>query len=646
MSLFRKKSIDVILAQAAAGDADAEKHGLTKTLGVRDLTAFGIAAIIGAGIFSTIGKASAMGGPGVILLFVATAIACGFAALAYAEFASLVPVSGSAYTYSYVAFGELFAWIIGWALILEYAIGNITVAISWSDYFTSLCDGALHWHIPDWLTMDYLTAKSGFESVSKQLADGATMEAVKAGSDYSKYLAWSNAPTLGGFHFVFDAPAIGITILITWLVYRGMRETRTASNIMVALKLAVVVLVIIVGSAYVDTSNWSPFLPNGVGGLLGGISAVFFAYIGFDAISTTAEECKNPQRDMPRGIIYSIIICTVLYVLIALVITGMVNYSELNVGDPLAYVFEKIKDVEWLSRIIAVSAIVAVASVLLVFQLGQPRIWLAMSRDGLLPKAFSRIHPRYRTPSFATIVTGFMVAVPALFLDMNIVIDACSLGTLFAFVLVCAGILKLEMTPGAPRGKFKVPRIPSRFIAPTILVISVILIMVFIPDWPGDFVRARQLRNAETMTEYVKDNSTAAAALQTALTQQATVTFSDSAKTSAAIMLASIPSDKYETVIRNLAVDDAVKYESGWHVFKHLIPVWLFLFISLWMVYICIMKNISLIPVLGLTSCLYMMSQLGWKNWLLFMGWLVIGLIIYFGYSRRNSKLNPANQNA
>jgi len=387
-SLFRKKSVVDILKQVEQNEADG--HGsLGKHLGVKDLAAFGIAAIIGAGIFSTIGKASADGGPAVIFLFLFTAIACGFAAFAYAEFASMVPVSGSAYTYSYVAFGELIAWIIGWALIMEYGIGNITVAISWSDYFSGFLQSC-GVQLPQWIQMDYLSASNGYDKAVTLMQSGKVFENLEA-STQAAYVAWTTSPTFGSLHVIADLPALFIIIFITWLVYRGMKESRNASNLMVIIKLCIILLVIAVGVFYVDTNNWSPFAPNGVSGILKGVSAVFFAYIGFDAISTTAEECKDPQRDLPRGMMWAIIICTILYIIIALVLTGMVSYTELNVGDPLAFVFEKL-DLKWMSGIIAVSAIIAMASVLLVFQMGQPRIWMSMSRDGLLPKRFSKIH--------------------------------------------------------------------------------------------------------------------------------------------------------------------------------------------------------------------------------------------------------------
>lgn len=570
MSLLRKKTVKDILKQQEL----SEPHGLVKHLGVKDLTAFGIAAIIGAGIFSTIGKASADGGPGVILLFIFTALACSFAAFAYAEFSSLIPVSGSAYTYSYVAFGEIFAWIIGWALIMEYAIGNVTVAISWSDYFSALVKHVSPYHLPEWLCMDYFSAKEDYLAVLDLMQKGKGPEIFAVGSEYASltegFLAMQNAPVLGGVNFIFDMPALFINLIITWLVYRGIRESRNASNIMVVIKIVVVLLVIFVGAFYVDTAKWDPFLPNGLGGLLSGISAVFFAYIGFDAISTTAEECKNPQRDLPRGILYSILICTVLYVAIALVITGMVNYSELDVGDPLSYVFSKIKDLQWLGGIVAVSAVVAMASVMLVFQLGQPRIWMSMSRDGLLPPAFSKIHKTYKTPSFSTLITGLMVAIPIFFLDINIVTDICSAGTLFAFTLVCAGVLKLRMDPEAPPSKFKTPYVNSKYIVMLLFLISLTLLYIYRRDYLIDLL---------------------------------------------------FPCSP-EQVLKQ-------------------VPMYVFFIGFAVLSVLAFRHNFSLIPVLGLLSCFYMLSQLGYKNWLYFSGWLLLGLLIYFVYGRKHSKLAP-----
>ncbi|MFN7774793.1 amino acid permease, partial [Flavobacterium sp.] len=482
--LFRKKSVHDILQQVAQNESDGH-HALGKHLTARDLTAFGIAAIIGAGIFSTIGKASADGGPAVIFLFLFTALACSFAAFAYAEFASMVPVSGSAYTYSYVAFGELIAWIIGWALIMEYAIGNITVAISWSDYFTGLLEsGGIH--LPQWIQMDYLSASKGFAEATALLQSGKPFADLSPALQ-AAHTAWTTSPTIAGLHLVADLPALLIIILITYLVYRGMKESRNASNLMVVVKLCIILLVIAVGIFYVDTDNWNPFAPNGVGGILKGVSAVFFAYIGFDAISTTAEECKDPQRDLPKGMMWAIIICTVLYIIIALVLTGMVSYDQLNVGDPLAFVFDQL-DLKWMSGIIAVSAVVAMASVLLVFQMGQPRIWMSMSRDGLLPKRFSRVHPRYKTPSYATIVTGFVVAIPALFLNLTLVTDLCSIGTLFAFVLVCAGVLVLQNRPDVPRGKFKTPYVNAKYIFPVMLFLGLMGSFYFNKQGVVDFI--------------------------------------------------------------------------------------------------------------------------------------------------------------
>lgn len=563
--LFRKKSIQAILSDAESGMSDAthSASGLNKVLTVRDLTAMGIAAVVGAGIFSTIGNASYHGGPGVSLLFIITAVCCGFSALCYAEFASRIPVSGSAYTYAYASFGELIAWIIGWDLLMEYAIGNIAVAISWSQYFVNLLEG-LHIHVPAYLTTDYLSASRGFKEAVASMADGTQLSALSHNLQES-YHAWVNAPQIGSLRVIADVPALAIVFIITWLVYVGIRETRKATNVMVALKIIILLVVIAIGAFYVAPANWSPFLPNGFGGMMKGVSAVFFAYIGFDAISTTAEECKNPQRDLPKGMIYSLIICTILYIIIALVLTGMVSYKELEVGDPLAFVFSRV-GLEKISYIISFSAVIATASVLLVFQMGQPRIWMSMSRDGLLPKAFSRVHPKYKTPSFATIVTGCVVAIPALFMNLTEVTDLTSIGTLFAFVLVCGGVLlmpKREAGEGKP--KFQIPYINSQFIVPVIFLVGVI---IFWNNFKGLF-----------------------------------------------------------------------DFSEGWEVYQDKLPFFLFVMLAIGLTIASYVKKLSLIPVLGLASCFYLMTELGFTNWMRFLIWLAIGLVIYFLYSRHNSKL-------
>jgi len=640
--LLRKKSITKILEDADKGYGE---HGasLHKTLGVRDLTAFGIAAIIGAGIFSTIGKASADGGPAVIFLFIFTALACSFAAFAYAEFASMVPVSGSAYTYSYVAFGELVAWIIGWSLIMEYAVGNITVAISWSDYFTGLLSSiqipALNIsgiHLPDWMTMDYLTALNAHQHAEALVA---------AGKDYSNLddatrianNAWNTAPRIGDFHVVADLPALGIIIFITWLVYRGMKESRNASNAMVVIKLAVILLVLSVGVFYVDVSNWDPFAPNGVSGILKGVSAVFFAYIGFDAISTTAEECKDPQRDLPRGMMWAIIICTILYVAIALVLTGIVNYSLLAVGDPVAFVFDQI-DLKLMSGIIAVSAVFAMASVLLVFQMGQPRIWMSMSRDGLLPKAFSRIHPKYQTPSFSTVVVGFVVAVPSLFMNLTIVTDLCSIGTLFAFVLVCAGVLVLQDRTDIQR-KFKIPYLNSKYIIPPAFIAAIVLgFTLFKAESTAFITNQPQLYSPVSFVTSLNGAELTAVQEQIKLDEQKANLIEKNVDTEA--YLNRLSESAYKDFVDRSAVNQEKKYEYGWSLFKHKIPMWIFFFMCCAITYYCIKKNLSLIPVLGLTCCLYMMCELGISNWIGFGIWLLIGLIVYFCYGYKHSKLN------
>jgi basic amino acid/polyamine antiporter, APA family len=637
--LFRKKTVSQILAQVEKEGSDGHGGSMAKHLGVRDLTALGIAAIIGAGIFTTIGTASFDGGPGVIFLFIFTAIACGFAAFAYAEFASLLPVSGSAYTYSYVAFGELFAWIIGWALIMEYAIGNVAVALGWSGYFTSFLEsGGIH--LPQWLTTDFFSASRGFETAQGLIAESHSLTSLDAGL-LENWLAWQNAPQLFGLRIIIDAPALLIVVLITALVYRGIKESRNASNLMVVIKLAVILLVIAVGIFYVDTENWDPFTPNGIPGILKGVSAVFFAYIGFDAISTTAEECKDPQRDLPRGMMWAIIICTILYILIALVLTGMVSYTELQVSDPLAFVFDRL-DLKWLSGIIAVSAIVAMASVLLVFQLGQPRIWMSMSRDGLLPKPFARIHPRFKTPSFSTVITGLLVCSGVVFLDMKTVTDLTSIGTLFAFVLVCAGVLRLRSLPDAPQSKFKTPYFNSRFIVPALFVLACVLVSIYNLPNAKDFFSSREINSVELVSDSLAKNPATNQELRTALSGQIKLASHVFDTTSTSSLLGQLSETQYRDFALSLPDNSdarATVIHSGIGVFAENIPMWLFVVVSIWIVISCVRMKHSLIPVLGLVSCLYMMVQVPFISWVGFTIWLIIGLCIYFGYGRKNSRL-------
>lgn len=633
--LLRKKDIGQIQKQVEQGMLDCPPDGLARHLSVRDLTAFGIAAIIGAGIFSTIGRASADGGPAVIFLFIFTAIACGFAAFAYAEFASMVPVSGSAYTYSYVAFGELAAWIIGWALIMEYAIGNITVAFSWSDYFTGLLS-SMDIHIAPWLSTDHLSASKAYEKVSALLLAGKNLNEIDP-SLVAAYHTWLSAPSIPGLHIIFDLPAIAIVALITSLVFRGIKESKNAGNLMVFIKMAVVLLVIIIGAFYVDVSHWSPFAPNGVGGVLKGVSAVFFAYIGFDAISTTAEECKNPQRDLPRGMMYSIIICTILYVAIALVLTGMVSYQDLNVGDPLAFVFEKL-NLAWLSGIIAVSAVVAMASVLLVFQLGQPRIWMSMSRDGLLPPMFSKIHPKFKTPYLATIVTGLSVALPTFFVNSELVTDLCSIGTLFAFVLVCAGVLRLGTQSNVQYGKFRIPYLNSRIIAPLALLASLAFALLQYPQKVNDFVNNNpQIQDAEIVVSNLSSNEIGDFKMQAQMEDSSRFKKFDGDLLQ---YLQSLNESEYAKVLAKAPVDNNKKVKSGWSLFKHKIPYWIFYLVCLVLTYFAIRYQLSLIPLLGLISCLYLMCGIPVISWAWFGIWLSIGLVIYFSYGYKRSKLN------
>ncbi|MEO8068861.1 MAG: amino acid permease [Flavobacteriales bacterium] len=597
--LFRKKPI------GKATGSEGEIHGaqsLGKHLTLRDLTFFGIAAIIGAGSFSSMGTACFSGGPGVVFLFILCAVACGFTALCYADFASRVPVSGSAYTYAYVSFGELFAWIIGWALLMEYSIGNIYVAFAWSGYFTNLIDSGMppgEHVLAEWLTINYRSVSYAAEFVSgcnaylasagqmitdgvfkDWLTDDVVQKALNSGKDVTvlfadhqssiqateKLAIWNSAPMLGNLRIIFDLPAFVINAFITWLVYTGVKESRNMSNIMVMVKLAIIVLVIVVGVTYVDIDNWTPWMPNGFGGVMAGVSAVFFAYIGFDAVSTLAEESKDPQRDLPRGMILSLVVCTVVYIILALVLTGMVSYKQLGVSDPLAEVFA-IRGLKWMLFIVSIAAVVAMTSVMLVFQLGQPRIWMSMSRDGLLPKRFASIHPKYKTPGFSTIVTGFVVGIPIFFTDENFILDFTSIGTLFAFVLVCGGVL---LMPRKEResGRFHLPYFNAKFIVPLMGMVALALIVTFDPN---HFHR--------------------------------------------------------------------ILGRTGYGVN---FPMIIFYLLYLVMAWYSFRKQWSLIPVLGLVSCCYLLTGMAVSNWKWFGIWLVVGLVCYFAYGYRNSRLAKA----
>jgi APA family basic amino acid/polyamine antiporter len=558
--LFRTKKIDKILKDAATNEEAAHggAGGLKRVLTLRDLTFFGIAAIIGAGSFSSLGEACFKAGPGVVVLFIICAVACGFTAMCYAEFASRIPVAGSAYTYAYASFGELFAWIIGWALIMEYSIGNIYVAFSWSDYFTSFLH-RINVNIPDYLTCSYVEAKEAVlnNSINAELIN-----------------AWNSAPVIGGLKIIFDLPALVINLLITILVYVGVKESRNFSNVMVVLKLCIVTLVIAVGAYYVNPANWTPandagvhlFMPNGFAGVMTAVSGVFFAYIGFDAISVMAEESKNPQRDLPRSMILSLVICTIIYIMLALVLTGVLNYKQFEgVGDPLAKIFEA-KNIGWMQLIVSVAAVVAMTSVLLVFQMGQPRIWMSMSRDGLLPRAFQHIHPKFQTPSFSTIITGLIVGVPILFTDKTFVLDFTSIATLFAFVLVCGGVLLIPRKEKTS-GKFNMPYINGKFIFPLLVVTAIIILQIL--------------------------------------------------------------NRNYFTNLLNITEDNASLNIST-------IIFWLVVII---LSIVSFVKSFSLIPLLGLTTCLYLLTGMTGENWAWFGSWLVLGLIFYFSYGYSKSKL-------
>ena len=434
-SLFRTKSVDRITGEA--GDAE---HGLKRTLTGLDLTMLGIGAVIGTGIFATIGTAAAGNadrpgaGPAIILSFILTAVACVFSALCYAEFASMLPIAGSAYTYSYASLGELVAWIIGWDLIIEYAVGNIAVAISWAAHFNDVLRHAFGFEIPVWLVTDLRTA----------LRSPETLEA---------------APRLFGLPLVVNLPAVLIVALITWVLVIGVKESARFNNVMVGIKILILFLFVWVGFRYVRVDNFTPFFPTGWAGVQAGAAIIFFSYIGFDAVSTAAEETRNPKRDIPIGIIGSLIICTLIYVVVAVVLIGIVPWTTLGIPDPLPMALASIGR-GGAAGIVSLGAVVAMTAVLLVFQLGQPRIFFSMSRDGLLPKTFAAVHPRYRTPHVTTIWTGVFVAVFAAFASLDEIIELTNIGTLFAFVLVCLGVMVLRHLDPHRARPFRTPWIP------------------------------------------------------------------------------------------------------------------------------------------------------------------------------------------
>src|SRR5687767_3018111 len=427
--LFRRKPIADLIP-------DGGEHSLKRVLGAGDLIMLAIGAVIGAGIFGAIGTAAAGqtgpdgeiirygAGPALVFSFVLLGGACALAALCYAELAAMIPQAGSAYAYSYATLGELVAWIIGWDLILEYAVGNVAVAISWGDYFNTLLHG-IGLALPQWLTTGYRTAL------------------LSSNPDVNGLL--QSAPQIAGVPILVNLPAFGIVMLVTWLLLRGARESSRANNIMVVVKLLALGLFIAVGLTAIDSGNYAPFAPNGFTGIHQGAAIVFFAYIGFDAISTAAEETKNPQRNLPIGILGGLAVCTVIYVIVGAVLTGMVPYGQLAVADPLSRALE-LAGYTGVGWVVALGAAVSMAAVLLVFQYGQPRIFYAMARDGLLPAWAARVDPKTRVPYATTLVTGVVVALASLVGDAAETYDLTNIGTLFAFALVCAGVPVLRIT--------------------------------------------------------------------------------------------------------------------------------------------------------------------------------------------------------
>jgi APA family basic amino acid/polyamine antiporter len=466
--IFRTKHPRDLIAETTH-----EQRLMKKTLTAFDLIAFGVGATIGSGIFALTGTAAAgqasaahswldtplinfllnsglgreAAGPAIVVSFMIAAIACGLTAMCYAELAAMIPVSGSAYTFAYASLGEIVAWVIGWDLILEYAVGNIAVAVSWSDYFLQFLHGMTGLKIPLWLSTD---------------ANTALLRASQAASDAHLKQLYSSLdlPVIFGHPMAFNIPAAVIVALITWLLVVGIQESAKVNTAVVFIKVAIVLFFVIYGAFFVNPHNWVPFAPSGLAGIMGGAAIVFFAFIGFDAVSSTAEETKNPQRDMPIGMVGSLIICTILYALVSMVLTGILPYQRYAsdaapVATALAYTGNP-----WAEMIVSAGALAGMTSVILVFQLGQPRIFMAMARDGLLPAIFSKLHPRFRTPYIPTIITGVFVGLTALVMDIGQAAELCNIGTLSAFILVCGGVIVLRNTCCEHDRPFRCPLAP------------------------------------------------------------------------------------------------------------------------------------------------------------------------------------------
>jgi APA family basic amino acid/polyamine antiporter len=476
MALFARKLIAELRDEAVPLDT-----GLKRVLGPWQLTALGVGAIIGAGIFSGAGTAIAGGadhlgaGPALMLSYVLVALACLFAALCYAEFAAMIPQAGSAYTYAYATLGELLAWIIGWDLIIEYAVGNIAVAVSWSGYFQELLRG-FGLALPEWLATDPLTASHGAQQVREAIASGVDPTTLPAHVQQAAH-AIENAPNILGLPIIFNFPALLIVALVTWILVVGVRESAWANTLMVIIKIGILLFFLALGVKYVRPENWQPFAPNGFNGIWTGASLIFFAYIGFDAVSTAAEESKNPKRDMPFAILMSLLVTSILYIAVTAVLTGMLPWNQLGTAEPLATAFTE-RGLNIGAGIIAFGAVIATTSVLLVFQLGQPRIFYAMARDGLLPGWAASVHKKYRTPHITTILTGVFVGVFAAVAPIEEVIELTNIGTLFAFVIVAVGILVLrKIDPDRPR-PFRTPFVP---VVPILAILSCLWLMLGLP---------------------------------------------------------------------------------------------------------------------------------------------------------------------
>ncbi|MGE9616904.1 MAG: amino acid permease [Solitalea-like symbiont of Acarus siro] len=611
--------------------ASNKSSSLRKHLGLWNLVFFGIASIIGGGAFSTIGQATAYGGPAVILLFFIIALVCCLVAFSYAELSSRFPLSGSAYSYSYIIFGEIIAWLVGWTLIVEYTVGNIVVAISFSEYLVSILHsikidalGINGIHIPKWLSANYFDVLNNYKQVEALIisADASGITS-KLQSDWMLY---KSAPTFMSIPIIVNLPALLVTLFVSYFAYIGISMSNKANNIMVTIKFAVIVIIVVAGLFYIKIDNWVPFMPETFNKMLTGLSAIFFGYVGFDAISMVSEEAKNPKKDISKALIISLVLCAAIYIIIALTITGIVPYKELNIANPLSYVFAKVHNSP-LVVLVSVCVLVSMMNALMAFQVAQPRLIMNMSRDKLLPKCLSIIHGKYKTPHLATILVALLVALPASIAGFNFAIDLTSLGALFVFMIVCLSAIKLRLNDNhASNNNFKIPFINAKYI----LCIAVLLMSMYLTI----FKKYEVINFVKNHSIVIKDKEDIIANLNANDLKTIKIYFENK---DFYRELNKLSVNEQGLLLDKINIDRNKIYSSSIDNFLAKIPKWIFIIAVILSIYFSIKYKVSLLPLIGFLFCLYFASELSFNTWIGFLIWLFIGVLVYFIYGYRKS---------